>query len=141
MTSTERESFLAGLHVGMLGIERPDGPPLTIPVWYDYEPGGQLWFLTDGASLKGRLVAKAKRFSLCAQTEAPPYAYVSVEGAADIDASDIETQLRPMSVRYLGEEMGNWYTDNMPHGSDPIRVSMTPERWFSVDYSKMDKGD
>ena len=45
MTQSEREQFLSELHVGVLGIERPDGPPLTVPVWYVYEPGGELWFL------------------------------------------------------------------------------------------------
>jgi nitroimidazol reductase NimA-like FMN-containing flavoprotein (pyridoxamine 5'-phosphate oxidase superfamily) len=32
MTESEREEFLAGLHVGVLGIERADGPPLVLPV-------------------------------------------------------------------------------------------------------------
>ncbi len=140
MTVQEREEFLAGLHVGVLAVERADGPPLTIPVWYDYEPGGQLWFLTDGVSLKGHLLERAKRFSLCVQTEDPPYSYVSVEGAAVSGASDSEVHGRPMARRYLGQEMGDWYTDNVPHGEQPIVVSMTPERWFTVDYSKMNMG-
>lgn len=137
MTTSEREAFLGDVHVGMLAVERDDGPPLTIPVWYDYEPGGDLWVLTDGGSLKGRLLANAGRFSLCAQTEALPYSYVSVEGPSTIATSDLETHLRPMAQRYLGEEMGNQYTDNTPHGDEPIMVSMTPERWFSVDYAKV----
>ena len=73
MSVEEREAFLADLHVGILGIERADGPPLTVPVWYGYEPGGEVWVLTDGESLKGRLLERAGRFSLCAQTETVPY--------------------------------------------------------------------
>jgi PPOX class probable F420-dependent enzyme len=137
MSVEEREGFLAGLHVGVLSVERADGPPLTVPVWYGYEPGGEVWFLTDGESLKGRLIERAQRFSLCAQDETPPYAYVSVEGPATIEPSDVELHHRPVARRYLGDELGDWYTDNVPHGTRPVRVSMRPERWFSVDYSKM----
>ncbi|HAS08990.1 MAG TPA: pyridoxamine 5'-phosphate oxidase, partial [Acidimicrobiaceae bacterium] len=46
MTVEEREQFLADVHVGVLAVERPDGPPLAVPVWYDYRPGGELWVLT-----------------------------------------------------------------------------------------------
>ena len=140
MSVEEREAFLTDLHVGMIGIERAEGPPLTVPVWYGYEPGGEVWVLTDGESLKGRLLERARRFSLCAQTETVPYSYVSVEGTATIRPSDVEADSRPMARRYLGDERGDWYTENVPHGARPIRVSMTPERWFTVDYSKMGGG-
>ncbi len=81
MTEQERERYLAGLHVGVISIERADGPPLTVPVWYRYEPGGLLWVITSAESVKGKLLQAAGRFSLCAQTEEPPfYKYVSVEG-------------------------------------------------------------
>ncbi len=137
MSNDEREAFLADVHVGVMSIERDNGPPLTVPVWYDYRPGGDLWLLTDGRSLKGRLLAAAGRFSLCAQDEGQPYRYVSVEGASAIDPSDIESDLRPMARRYLGDEFGDLYTDNVGHGDEPIKVTMTPQRWFTVDYGKM----
>ncbi len=77
----ERQEFLAAVHVGVISIERADGPPLTVPIWYGYEPGGLVWIITAAESLKGRLLNAARRFSLCAQTEEPPfYKYVSVEG-------------------------------------------------------------
>ena len=35
MGRAESEEFLAGLHVGVLGVALPDGRgPLTVPVWY-----------------------------------------------------------------------------------------------------------
>ena len=139
MTEAEREEFLAGLHVGILGIERTDGPPLTVPIWYAYEPGGELWFLTSPDSLKGRLLRKAMRFSLCAQTESLPYRYVSIEGTATISAADKELHSRPMARRYLGEKGGDRYVDAGGGESDgeSVRVSTVPERWFTLDYSKL----
>lgn len=139
MTPTEREQFLAGLHVGVLGIERPDGPPLTVPIWYSYEPGGELWFLTSLDSVKGRLLQQSMRFSLCAQSETPPYKYVSIEGTAVISPADKELHSRPMAHRYLGQKGGDRYVDGGGGDEDgvSVRVSTTPERWFSVDYSKL----
>ena len=80
MSRDEREAFLADLHVGVLAINDSGEGPLTIPIWYDYHPGGELWFLTGPDSRKGKLLDLETRVSLVAQTEDPPYKYVSVEG-------------------------------------------------------------
>ena len=53
MTKDEREAFLADLHVGVLGINHGD-VPLAVPIWYDYEPGGDVWVLTSPDSIKGK---------------------------------------------------------------------------------------
>jgi len=135
MTTQEREAFLAGVHVGVISIERSVGPPLTVPVWYDYSPGGDVQVVMGRSSLKGRLITAAGRFSLCAQQEEPPYQYVSVEGPAAMRDADIDADLRPMATRYLGEKMGNSYAEGST-GEDSVLVSMTPERWYSVNYGK-----
>ena len=137
MTESERQAFLAGLHVGVLGIERADGPPLVLPVWYSYEPGGDVEVLTSGGSLKGRLAAAAGRASLCAQEEALPYKYVSVEGRVETDRlhNEPHSAIEPMAIRYLGEEMGRAYAAGSS-ATDEIRIRIRPERWFSVDYAK-----
>ena len=80
MTTAEREAFLAGVHVGILSVDDPGRGPLTVPVWYAYEPGGTVDVITGGQSVKARRLRAAGRFSLCAQIETPPYRYVSVEG-------------------------------------------------------------
>jgi PPOX class probable F420-dependent enzyme len=138
MTEAERQEFLADLHVGVLGIERTDGPPLVVPVWYSYEPGGDVEVLTSASSLKGRLAAVAGRASLCAQQEALPYKYVSVEGAVEVvalDANASSAAIEPMAIRYLGEELGRGYAASSV-GPDDILLRLRPERWFSVDYAK-----
>ena len=139
MTKPERETFLAGLHVGVISIAEKDRGPLTVPIWYDYEPGGELWILTGRHSWKGRLLKEARRFSLVAQTESPPYKYVSVEGPITaIETPDLERDERPMAHRYLGEESGNAYIESTRAEGDvdSILVKMRPERWLTTDYSK-----
>jgi PPOX class probable F420-dependent enzyme len=137
MTVEEREAFLAGPHVGVLAVARADGPPLAVPIWYGYEPGGDVWMLTDEDSLKGRLLRAAGRASLCAQSEkAPAYAYVSVEGPVTFAPSDRERHARPLAHRYLGRELGDRYFAST-EGTEPALVTLRPERWFTVDYAKL----
>ena len=142
MTKQERETFLADVHVGIISISEAGRGPLTVPVWYAYDAGGDLRITTGRESRKGRLLARAGRFSLCVQTESPPYKYVSVEGAiVSTEAADIERDLRPLARRYLGKELGDRYveeTRNLPTHSDNVLIRMRPERWLTTDYSKED---
>lgn len=140
MTQEEREAFLADVHVGVLSLAEEGRGPLSVPIWYGYEPGGELWFTTFRDSRKGRLLRPGARISLCAQTETPPYKYVSVEGPIlGIEDSDVEKHERPLAHRYLGRELGDSYiatTGGAEARGDAIRVRMRPERWLTVDYSK-----
>jgi nitroimidazol reductase NimA-like FMN-containing flavoprotein (pyridoxamine 5'-phosphate oxidase superfamily) len=142
MTEAERQAFLADLHVGVISIERADGPPLTVPIWYDYEPGGDLWVLTSASSRKGKLLEAARRFSLCAQTEDPPfYSYVSVEGPiVAVEPADVEAHSRPMARRYFGAELGDLYIESIK-GEASLTWTMRPERWWSIDYAKIGRVD
>lgn len=137
MSSSERELFLSALHVGIISIPRATKGPLTVPIWYDYQPGGEVWVITDTDSIKAKLLTKASRISLCAQTETAPYQYVSVEGPFTTRPSTQE-ELLAMAVRYLGEEQGQAYAENSAGGGEgSIVVAIAPETWFSVDYNKM----
>ena len=135
MTQAEKQAFLADVHVGVLALNDGDRGPLMVPMRYDYEPGGELWFLTGPQTRKGKLIQIGTRASLVAQTEDAPYRYVSVEGPiTSIAPADCELEGLPMAVRYLGPEMGKQYFDSMSDWGVTVRVR--PERWLAVDYSK-----
>jgi nitroimidazol reductase NimA-like FMN-containing flavoprotein (pyridoxamine 5'-phosphate oxidase superfamily) len=138
MSKDEREAFLAALHVGVLGLEDPGRGPLTVPIWYAYEPGGELRFLTDRDSRKGKLIRVGRRIAFVAQSEQVPYAYVSVEGPiVSVEPADRDRDALPMAQRYLGQELGRQYvaaTAAEREGS--VLVRMRPERWLTVDYKK-----
>lgn len=138
MSRQEREVFLADVHVGVISIERVDAPPLTVPIWYDYSPEKGVWVLTEPGSQKGKALAAAGRYSLCAQVEQPPgYKYVSVSGqVVEERKADLEGDSRAMAHRYLGPEMGDVYVEGSPSGESHVYV-MQPERWWTVDYGKM----
>ena len=138
MTDAERDAFLADVHVGVLSMNEPDRGPLTAPIWYAYEPGGEVILMTGPNSRKGRLLAVGTRVSLCAQTEAPPYAYVTVEGPVTaIEPPDADVDMRPMAIRYLGPELGAQYAAAMALAEDDsVMVRIRPEHWLTVDYAK-----
>lgn len=136
MTTQEREAFLADLHVGVLGVNHGD-VPLTVPIWYDYEPGGDVWIITSRASIKGRALDTSGRFSLCAQTEDPPYRYVTVEGSVRaVEASNHDALLH-MAIRYLGPDAGARYAKaNAGTEGNGALYRLRPEHWYTADYGK-----
>ena len=137
MTKQERERFLADLHVGIISIPEEGRGPLTVPIWYSYEPGGELRVVTGRTSRKAQLLQRAGRFSLCAQTETLPYKYVSVEGpVVAIEPADLERDRRPLARRYLGAELGDQYIESTRDLVANVLVRMRPERWHTVDYAK-----
>jgi nitroimidazol reductase NimA-like FMN-containing flavoprotein (pyridoxamine 5'-phosphate oxidase superfamily) len=138
MTKQERETFLADLHVGIISIPEEGRGPLTVPIWYSYEPGGELRVVTGRTSRKAQLLQHAGRFSVCVQTETWPYKYVSVEGpVVAIEPADVERDRRPLAHRYLGAQTGDRYIEKTRwEYVGNVVIRMLPERWLTVDYAK-----
>ena len=107
MKKQEREAFLAEVHVGVISISEPGRGPLTVPVWYSYEPGGDLRVVTGRTSRKGRLMAQSDRLSLCVQTETAPYKYVSVEDPI-VGIEDAHVAARPPPPRAPVSGVHTW---------------------------------
>lgn len=125
-------------HVGVIAIAESNHAPLAVPIWYSYEPRGDVVLLSGATSRKTRLLKAAGRFSLCVQQESLPYRYVMVEGpVVDVRTADLEADERPMAHRYLGTALGDRYCESLGDGgSDSLRFTMRPERWFSADYGR-----
>jgi hypothetical protein len=141
MTKPEREAFLGETHIAVISVADGTRGPLTVPVWYAYVAGRDVRFVTGGGSRKAALIGRAGRIGLCVQTETPPYKYVSIEGPVVVgEPIDFERDVRQVAHRYLGREMGEAYLQMSAGDSSQganVLVRLTPERWFSVDYSKM----
>jgi len=139
MSEVERQAFLAELHIGIVSINRPGRGPLTVPVWYDYAPGGDVTFVTPAESQKAALLSPGGRVSFCAQDEAMPPKYVTVEGpVVSVEPAGVEEHVKPMAVRYLGEEIGAMYVDRTrtEDPRDEVVVTIRPEHWLSADFAK-----
>ncbi|MFC5720727.1 pyridoxamine 5'-phosphate oxidase family protein [Streptomyces gamaensis] len=139
MPRDERERFLAGLHVGVLGVTDPRGvrAPLVVPVWYGYEPGGEVVVQTGRDTIKARLLREAGRFSLCAQDENRPYRYVSVEGPVTAIEDPVDPAVREtLAQRYLDPEEARAYlTATAGQLKDDIAFRMRPQHWRTADFA------
>ena len=141
MTKSEREAFLAGVHVGVLCVARPDRAPLVVPIWYRYEPGGDVCIVTGRTSAKATHLARAGRATLCVQAETVPYKYVTVEGPVTLGEIDFGRDVRDVAYRYLGTQAGDAYLAATAAWHGPVvevLIRLRPERWRSEDYTKMD---
>lgn len=136
MTAQEREAFLSGVHVGVLAVERDGRAPLAVPVWYDYEPGGEILIWIQRDTAKDRAIRKAGRFSFSVQSEALPYRYVTAEGpVTSMDSAPTRAEALRITRRYLPEARAVAYVDGSL-GEISLMVRMRPERWLSNDQGK-----
>jgi nitroimidazol reductase NimA-like FMN-containing flavoprotein (pyridoxamine 5'-phosphate oxidase superfamily) len=138
MMRDEREAFLAAIHVGLVSVDEPGRGPLTVPVWYLYEPGGEIVVVTRPEARKARLLTVGARVSFCVQSEEMPPKYVTIQGRVVSAApADVGRDVKPVVRRYLGAEVGDAYVDNTrPNGTNEIVVRIRPERWYSRDFGR-----
>ncbi len=135
LSRREREQFLAEPHVGALSVvERPDRAPLTVPVWYHYTPGGELWVRTGPDSRKTRAIRSAGRFSLMVQRTEPTVRYVSVEGPVTRTEPDSRERSWELAARYLPpEKVADFVEYDRARLGAHVAVYMRPEHWVSAD--------
>jgi hypothetical protein len=135
LSSQERERFLAEPHIGALSVvERPGRAPLTVPIWYRYTPGGELWVRTGLDSRKARAIRSAGRFSLMVQRTEPTVRYVCVEGPVIRTAPDSHEYSREMAARYLPAEKVDVFVEyDRSRLGEHVVICMRPEHWVSAD--------
>ncbi|MFC7306269.1 pyridoxamine 5'-phosphate oxidase family protein [Streptomyces monticola] len=135
LTREEREQFLAEPHIGALAVDAGEGRgPLTLPIWYQYTPGGDLWVMTGPDTKKGKLIRAAGRFSLMVERVDPSIRYVSVEGPVVRTEPGTEERLRELCERYLPADKVDAYVaySLKDHGEQAI-FHLRPEHWYSAD--------
>lgn len=135
-TEAERQQFLADKHVAVLSVAAGNGrPPASVPIWYDYTPGGDILVNTGAGRRKARLIEQAGAVTLVVQREELPYQYVIVEGTV-IDAATPAPleQREAIAIRYLGQQGGRAFAASMD-GDASVLFTIRPDRWFSADYS------
>ena len=140
MSRAECEEFLTGVHVGIVNVSEPGRGPLAAPVWYQYQPGGDLEFVTGADSRKAKLMEVGTRVSFVVQDESMPPKYVSLEGpVVAIEKAEVDEHVRPIARRYLGEQIGDQYVDGTRGSGEQapqVLVKIRPERWLSADFAK-----
>lgn len=111
MTDDERRCFLLQrARTAILATVRSDGRPHVAPVWFDLD-GDTLVFTTWHESVKARNIRNDPRISLCVDDEEPPFAFVLMEGEAELRESDPNLRYWATRIagRYMGEELAEDY--------------------------------
>jgi uncharacterized protein len=134
-SKTERQEFLAAKHVAVLSVAAADGrPPASVPMWYDYTPGGDILINTGASARKSKLIEQAGAVTLVVQHEELPYQYVVVEGTV-VDTTPTPVEVREaIAIRYLGEEGGRAFVRSM-EGQNTVLFTVRPDRWLTADFS------
>jgi len=142
LTEKERQDFLAAPHVAVLSVASDtDRPPLAVPVWYGYQPGGTITFFTGTqgrTARKTRLIQKAGVLSLSVQRAEIPYKYVTVEGAVvQTDQPPSAAQMLAIARRYLPEVAAQGFVQSelARPGSALVLFTIRPDRWLTADFS------
>ncbi len=131
----DRESFLAEPHIAALSVSAgQDRGPFTVPVWYQYTPGGEAWVLTESGSRKVRLIEAAGRFTLMVDRVMPTTRYVSVEGPVTRMAAGTDEMLREITERYLPPDRAGAYIEfAKAELGEQVAIYLRPERWLTAD--------
>lgn len=131
----DRELFLAEPHIAALSVSAgPGRGPLTLPIWYQYQPGGEAWILTEARSRKVRLIEAAGRFTLMVERSAPTARYVSVEGPVTRTIPETDELLREITERYLPpEKVPEYLAFAKAELGEQVVIYLRPERWLSAD--------
>lgn len=135
LSVVERERFLAEPHVAALSVSAgQDRGPLTVPIWYQYTPGGEAWVLTPAGSRKARLIEAAGHFSLMVDRLEPTVRYVSAEGPVTRTVPGTEELLWELALRYLPQdEAAAFVAFSRADVGDRVAIYLRPQRWVSAD--------
>jgi uncharacterized protein len=141
LTVPQSQEFLGEPRVAVLSVASDGGrPPHAVPVWYAYQPGGDISFFTSTqgrTARKVRLIERAGVVTVTVQQPEFPYKYVTVEGTVvRADRPPSAEQMLAVVRRYLPEEMAHGFV-GAELGNPASRVvlfTVRPERWLSFDF-------
>jgi PPOX class probable F420-dependent enzyme len=100
-----RAFLTEGTRTGKLSFVSASGQPLVAPVWFIVD-GGDLVFNTGKGTAKGRALARDPRTAICVDLEQPPYAFIQVQGVAELseDPAELVRTATAIAARYMGPE-------------------------------------
>jgi nitroimidazol reductase NimA-like FMN-containing flavoprotein (pyridoxamine 5'-phosphate oxidase superfamily) len=139
MSVQQREEFLAGPHVGVLSVAGEAGrPPISVPTFYAYEPGGEITMFTGTQRRKPQRIDQIRNtgiVTLVAQREEMPPAYVTVEAELVEIGKPTHDQMLTIARRYMPEEHAEAFVRGELDDPDNTVVLFTfrPSRWFTSD--------
>lgn len=134
MSPEEARAFLLERpRTAKLATVRADGRPHVAPVWFDLA-GEDLVFTTWHTTVKAANLRRDPRVSLCVDDEAPPFAFVLVEGTAALseDLDELRHWATRIAGRYMGQEQAEAFGQRNGVAGE-ILVRVRPSRILGQD--------
>lgn len=129
MSAEEWRAFLRRpVRPAMLATVRPDGRPHVAPVWFDVDDDDTMVFMTGANTVKGRSIQADSRVALCVDDDQPPFAYVLVEGTAEVSTDLVDMLVWSIRIggRYMGPDQAEAFgRRNAVEGELLVRVRPT----------------
>jgi PPOX class probable F420-dependent enzyme len=122
-----RDFLLTGTRTGKLGYTASDGRPLVAPIWFVIDDG-DIVFNTGATTAKGKALARDPRVVLLVDLEEQPYAFVQVQGVAEVIDNVTETQRTAtiLGGRYMGADRAEEFGKrNAVPGELTVRIKAT----------------
>ncbi len=119
-----RAFLTEGTRTGKLSFTSFSGQPLVTPVWFILD-GDDLVFNTGQGTAKGRALARDPRTAICVDVEQPPYAFIQVQGVAELsgDPAELVRTATAIGARYMGpERAGEFGRRNAVPGELVVRI-------------------
>ncbi len=134
MTPQARRAFLtSGTRTAILATTRPDRRPHAAPVCFVLD-GDDVLLLTNDATAKGRDLQRDPRVTLVVDDETPPFAFVMIEGSAQLSRSpeDIDRVAPEIAERYVGSDGVEDFV-RFAHDALGTLVRVTPTKIIALD--------
>jgi PPOX class probable F420-dependent enzyme len=129
MSEDEWRALLTeGARTAKLATVRRDGRPHVAPVWFVVDEDASIVFTTGAATAKGTALRRDQRVALCVDDDRPPFAFVLVEGTADLseDLDDMRAWATRIGGRYMGDDQAEAFgRRNAVEGELLVRVRPT----------------
>ena len=139
LSKIEREEFLAQPHIAALSVTAGEHRgPLTVPIWYQYMPGGEPWVLTGAGSRKHRLIEAAGCFSLMVERVEPTVRYVAVDGPVSRIEPGTDDHHLELARRYLApQRVDAWLDYARSELGENVVIYLQPQHWLSADLGEL----
>jgi PPOX class probable F420-dependent enzyme len=134
MSTDEWRAFLSfGTRTAKLATVRADGRPHVAPIWFVLDDRDRLVLTTAAETVKGRSLRRDPRVCLAVDDERPPYAFVMVDGTAEL--SDDLDEMLPWAIkiarRYVGDDQAEAYGRRNAVAGE-LLVTVTPTHIVAV---------
>ena len=95
-----RDAFLAAPRLAILITERREGPPIGVPVWFEWTGAAvQMFAAADSVKLR-RIERQPEASVLVTNNVGEPEAWVAFDGTIEIEREDVTERVGRLGERY-----------------------------------------